>query len=560
MFRGVRIPLWLWVVAQVLADKLRWSSRRGMRTMTRGAGLVVWGVLWFSMAGCSEDAGRPAQKSRAPSDASRAETVDLQGVREPAVAGLFYPAAPDALDGLLDDLLREAKPVSLGTVRGLISPHAGYEYSGPVAAWGYRQLAGRPIRTVVILAPSHYARFQGISLPKVAVYTTPLGRIPVSAKVQRLAQRAPFAFEPRCHVSRPGWFRQSAKRAPPFGGDTPHTWEHSLEVQLPFLQKVLGQFELVPAVFGETNPSAAAKALKTIVDEETLVVASSDLSHYYPYSVAMQLDASCVRAICDLDVQWMQYEEACGKLPILTLMHLARELGWKAHLLDYRNSGDTAGQRDQVVGYASIAFYEGPAEESEEAGPAGLTAEEQQYLLRLARESLVRAVRGQALLELDEQEVPARLRQRQACFVTLTKQGALRGCIGHIFGCMPLYRAVIENAANAGLEDPRFPPVRIDELDQIHIEISVLSQPKRLDFRGPEELLAKLRPGVDGVVFVLEGRRATYLPQVWEQIPDKEQFLNQLALKAKLPSSAWQDPQAIFLTYQVQAFEEETEP
>lgn len=490
-----------------------------------------------------------------PADGNPPPDPNQRTVEEAAVAGLFYPGDAQELGATIDKLLAAAPTVPVGKLRGLVCPHAGYEYSGPTAAYGYKQLAGRSFTTVIVLAPSHYAEFRGAAVSTAAAHATPLGQIPVSPRAAELAQRPPFCAQPDCTVQRPPWARHSPKQAPPRGQETPHTWEHSLEVQLPFLQKTLTDFRLVPVIVGRADAAQAAAALDPLVDDQTLIVASSDLSHYHPYDEAQQRDASCVRAICDLDVQWMDSEEACGKGPILTLMHLARKKGWHTKLLDYRNSGDTSGDRSGVVGYTAIAFYEGEAPGAADADARrGLQAEEQQFLLTLARQTLAAAVGQGGEPEVDAGQVPESLRSLGACFVTLTKSDQLRGCIGHIFACRPLYQAVIENATNAALNDPRFPPVKAAELDELDVEISVLTMPRRLAFASPEELLAKLRPGIDGVVFALRGRRATYLPQVWEHLADKERFLRELAKKARLSEDAWKDPAAAVLTYQVQAF------
>jgi AmmeMemoRadiSam system protein B/AmmeMemoRadiSam system protein A len=491
------------------------------------------------------------------SNAAPAQADAVERIREPAVAGLFYPRQPEDLGEKLDSLLAEAEKVPLGTLRGLVCPHAGYDYSGPTAACAYKQVVGQEFETVVVLAPSHYAHFEGASVPGVSAYATPLGAIPLSDKATQLARLPPFCSDPECEVNRPGWWRQAPKEVPPFGADTPHTWEHSLEVQLPFLQKALDRFHLVPAVIGQAGAEEAAEALETILDDRTLLVASSDLSHYYPYDVAHQLDASCVRAICDLDVKWMEGEEACGKLPVLTLMHLARRKGWKTKLLDYRNSGDTSGDRSGVVGYAAVAFFEGGQPGAvESTDSAELSKADKEFLLKLARKSLTQAVEEGSVSAPAVSDIPQPLRTRRACFVTLTKDGELRGCIGHIFACVPLYRSVIENAAKAALKDSRFPPVQPEELDQIDVEVSVLTTPRCLEFDSPDALLEKLSPGVDGLVFRLGDRQSTYLPQVWEQIPGKEEFLSRLAQKAQLDSTAWREPEAAFLTYRVEAFHE----
>lgn len=258
----------------------------------------------------------------------------VERLREPAVAGGFYPRDPGELRAEVETLLGQVTPRNLQHLRALISPHAGYRYSGPVAASGYKQLTGTRFSRVVILAPSHRVPFTGVAIPEVDGFRTPLGVIRLSAEVQNLRGNG-FVID-----------------------SLPHAKEHSLEVQLPFLQFVLGDFELVPLVFGNTDEAEVAQRLQPLVDERTLFVASSDLSHYYPYEKAKTLDLSTIDAILRLDLAAMAEREACGKSPILTLMHLARARDWKPILLDYRNSGDTSGDRSRVVGYASIAFVD----------------------------------------------------------------------------------------------------------------------------------------------------------------------------------------------------------
>jgi AmmeMemoRadiSam system protein A len=333
------------------------------------------------------------------------------------------------------------------------------------------------------------------------------------------------------------------------GKDTPDTWEHSVEVEVPFLQKVLTNFAILPVVFGSVDPAQVAQAVATQLDDKTLLVVSSDLSHYHPYDDAEVLDGRCVKAMCSLDIGAMETQEACGKLPILALLHLAHQNGWQARLLDYRNSGDTSGDKSHgVVGYSAIAFY-APAQEN-------FNPTERTQLLELARRALKEAVVSGRSSLADTNNWPAKFRDLRGCFVTLTEAGALRGCIGHIFPQESLYRAIQDNARSAALEDPRFRPVQPGELNQVEIEISVLTEPKPLPFTSPEDLLAKLQPGKDGVVLKLDGRGATYLPQVWEQLPDKVEFLNHLSEKAGCAPGDWRKPGTTVLIYHVEAFKE----
>jgi AmmeMemoRadiSam system protein A len=258
-------------------------------------------------------------------------------------------------------------------------------------------------------------------------------------------------------------------------------------------------------------------------------------------------------------------------------MHLARQNGWKTRLLDYRNSGDTAGDRSGVVGYAAIAFYtDTPPKPAQSAAPkaaqeaaapavelkAGAPAQEQlakkdkEFLLRLARQTLKAVVSKTPLPEPKPEGLAKGLTEPGACFVTLTKRGALRGCIGHLVAREPLYRSVMDNAQSAAIHDIRFPPVQPDEADKLEIEISVLTAPKPLAFTSPDDLLKKLVPHRDGVILQIGTARATYLPQVWEQLADKVTFLNSLSEKAGCEAAAWRKPGTAVQIYHVEAFKE----
>ena len=545
---------------------------------------VLPAFLCVALMGCGrEDPPRQERPQQAtmPADADQGPRK-IAKVREAAVAGLFYPRGADALSKQLDGLLGGVRGGSSKGLRALICPHAGYRYSGKTAAIAYTQALGGDFRTVVVLAPSHYAAFEGASVPPVDAYRTPLGLVPLSRKANRLATVRPFVSAPRCRVVRPGWSSQSPKKAPSSGDDTPHTWEHSLEVQLPFLQKVLKEFTLVPVVCGRVDTKAAAKALAPFVDDTTLIVASSDLSHYRSYEDARLIDRATIAAILRMDGGVLGGRSACGYLPIRTVLHLAKARGWKPRLLDYRNSWDTSGRKSSVVGYAAVGFYdagaEAPATSQPLPGPATQPARgpsasrpvlrpatrpavtsprERRVLLDLARKALVQVVRTGARPNVDAASMPKALgASGVGCFVTLKKGGKLRGCIGNYGSKEPLYRNIIEMTRMAAMRDTRFKPVSNAELAKIEIEISVLTEPRPLTFDSPEDLLAKLRPGVDGVILRAGSRRSTYLPQVWKQIPDKTAFLSHLARKTKLPPSAWRRPGIAILTYQVEAFHE----
>lgn len=498
-------------------------------------------MLVLTSLGCS---GRGDNQSGTNPAVETTRKTELQRVRPAAVAGLFYPADQKELSGLLEGLLERAPVHYIPRLRALICPHAGYAYSGATAAAAYRTLAGREVKTVIILAPSHYAAFGGACLPAVDAYRTPLGIILVSAKGKQLP--APFVSGPQAMVQRPSWWRQSPRIAPQPGEDTPETWEHSAEVQIPFLQKVAKDCSILPVIFGEANPEEVAKALAPILDEKTIIVASSDLSHYHTYAAAKDLDSRCINAILTLDMAKMKDQEACGKSPILALLHLAKLKNWKAQLLDSRNSGDATGEKERVVGYAGVAFYSPGTEE--------FGSSERAYMLDLARRTLSSLVTNGSTPEV--KDAPEKVTRNRACFVTLTKGGALRGCIGNLLPQGPLCQAIIDNARGAAVRDPRFPPVSAGEVGDLRIEISVLSEPQALPFSSPEDLLGKLKPHEDGVLLRIGSRMSTFLPQVWAQLPDKVEFLNQLAQKAGCERSAWRGKDVSVSTYHAECFEE----
>ncbi len=536
------------------------TSSPSLRRLESAAALAS--LLLAVVCGCKPQSEAASASSAVSSTAPPQAADQHLRARMPAVAGLFYPADERALSKAIDGMLESAPVHYIPRLRALVCPHAGYEYSGQTAAIAYKTAAGRPIQTVIVMGPSHYAAFQQASLPNAEVYQTPLGKVPISEKASVLLKAAPFVLEPRCPVQRPEWWRQSPKPAPAMGEDTPETWEHSVEVQMPFLQKTLKDFKIVPAVVGDADPEQIAKALAAVVDDKTLVVASSDLSHQYPYDAASQIDRQTIKWICDLNTKDLREftlkdraerdpnrcRAPCGATPVLALMHLAKLKGWTPQLLDYRNSGDVTSRKDGVVGYAAIAFYE-PV-------PDKVSAQERRFLLNLARKSLISAATNGPVPEVSAAEVSPNLAEAKGCFVTLTVNGALRGCIGTILPQEPLWRAVADNTQSAARRDPRFVPVRSDEVGRIRIEISVLTVPQPLRFNSPDDLLAKLNAYEDGVVLQIGARGATYLPQVWGQIPDKVEFLNQLSEKAGCPAAAWRGSGTSISIYHVESFEE----
>lgn len=257
--------------------------------------------------------------------------------RQPAVAGLFYPADPDELHQTVQEMLQKAHKLPGHKVKALIAPHAGYIYSGPIAASAYVQLYPRKdeIKQVVLLGPSHRVPFNGLACSSADYFHTPLGDVPLNKK----------SINQICSLPQVQMLDQA------------HRDEHSLEVHLPFLQEVLGKFELIPIVVGDASADEVAEVLEMVWDgDSTLIVISSDLSHYHDYETAQQMDSETSYAIESLRPEDIQYDSACGRNPLNGLLRLARKRGLHAHTIDLRNSGDTAGPRDQVVGYGAYLF------------------------------------------------------------------------------------------------------------------------------------------------------------------------------------------------------------
>ena len=464
---------------------------------------------------------------------------DKKSVRESVISGSWYPGKKEDLAKLIDSFLGNADNAGLKDIKALIVPHAGYAYSGQVAAHAYKQIAGKEYKKVIILAPSHHIGFRGASIPDYTHFETPMGEVKVSSVAGLLKKESTLI--------------QSI--------DLIEEKEHSLEIQLPFLQKVLGAgFELIPIVVGdisESDRTTLAELLTKHLDDETLLVISTDLSHYYPYDTAVLMDTECIETITDLDIEGAEGCEMCGMNPVLILTEIAKKIGWNTHLLKYANSGDVTGDPSGVVGYAAIAFYAGEKEEKKEHKKilsGDLNNTEKKYLLGLARETIENFIKSGEVTEPHTED--EKLKETRGAFVTLEKKGQLRGCIGHILPVSPLFLDVRDNAISAATEDPRFRQVVEEELDKIEIEISVLTSPEEIKTKSAKETLETIRQGIDGIIIEYKGRGATYLPQVWEQLPGKEEFLDSLCMKGGLSPGDWKQKGAKISRYQVQAFKE----
>lgn len=456
--------------------------------------------------------------------------------RPPAIAAAFYAGDANQLrrdvDGYLHAAASGVPRSMLQQPKVLIAPHAGHVYSGATAAKAYARIQpfARAIRRVVMLGPAHRVYFKGIALPGVGAYASPLGAVPIDTLAADAIADLPFV------VTRPD----------------AHGPEHSLEVHLPFLQCALGAFELLPLVVGDVTPAQVAQLLDRLWGgPETLLLISTDLSHFHAYDDANRIDAESCNKVMALDAT-LNHEQACGATPVNALLQVAARKGLRIEQIERCNSGDTAGDKDRVVGYASFALYE--AEAGSTQGGV-LSAEQGLALVQLARASLHEATGA------SKEPVPG-LKSFQApgaAFVTLTQAGQLRGCIGSLQASRPLADDVRANAMAAALHDPRFKPVSAAEAPGLVVEVSVLTKPQPLGFANESHAIWQLQPGRDGVIFECEehGRawRSTYLPQVWEQIPDPRAFMAHLKVKAGLPFDYWSG-QVRLSVYRVQKFSE----
>ena len=456
--------------------------------------------------------------------------VDQPGpsVRETFVAGSFYPEAADELRAAVTGFLSGAAPSdpNVPAPKAIIAPHAGYVYSGAIAGSAYARLApaAKTITRVVLAGPSHRVPFQGVATPSVDAFDSPLGAVRVDRKAIAQISALPFVHEL----------------------DEAHAMEHSLEVHIPFLQAVLDNFALVPLVVGDASPEDVAAVLEALWGgPETLLVVSSDLSHYKDYDTARKMDALTGRAIASLAVDGVSEAGACGRRPIRGLLALARRRGMRATMIDLRNSGDTAGPKDRVVGYGSFVFEMG----------AVLAKKSRATLLDVARKAIRGGVENRAEPRPSVSGYSDDLLAPRATFVTLTKAEKLRACIGSLVASQPLIVDVAHNAYRAAFKDPRFAPVTAEDLADLDAAISVLSPPVELEFRSESDLLAMLRPGVDGVILAAGQRRGTFLPDVWETLPEPADFLKRLKAKAGLSEDYWSETLKVW-RYTTESFSE----
>ncbi len=470
-------------------------------------------------------------------------------VRPAANAGAFYPGDPSTLTKMIDQFLSQAQvPAISGTIYGIVVPHAGYVYSGPVAAYSYALLKNKKYTRVIVISPSHISAFRGSAVYDGAAYDTPLGRIEVDQQFcKKLTEQNDFL-----KLSSEGHETEYQGRM-----------EHALEVQLPFLQRVLTKFKLVPIIMGDQSYEscrALGRALaSTIDDDQTIMVASSDLSHYHSYDEAKNLDSKVLKSIEEWDYfnlcrnLKMDKWEACGGGPITALMIAAEQQGANiAKVVKYASSGDVPiGEKDRVVGYSAVVLYKDLRQKKSAETEFTLSAEEKKYLLDLAKKSVDSAVRKNKIIDCTDGGFKDLSLDRGA-FVTLTIQGQLRGCIGYTSPIQSLYTTVRDVAFQAALHDPRFPAVNEKELPKLNYEISVLSPLRRVIDINNIEI------GKHGLLIKKGRNEGLLLPQVASDYNwDRQTFLQQTCHKAGLPTEAWKDKDTDIFYFSALVFGEE---
>ena len=542
-----------------MTKKLNESNRKRILLRLMILFLCAVGLLFVST--CREKTPVPAKEIQKSSEEAPAEPVRIVFRSALAEKG-WYPADANTLNKQIEGFFRrkascgkraDAEPIK--NVIALILPHAGYRYSGQIAVCGIKTI-DKEYKRIVVIGPSHtpYLSMEEIlSLPRVTHYQTPLGQIPLDVEfIEKLLKYPMFQNLPRAHRD-----------------------EHSVQIELPLLQYSRKDFKLVPIVAGVCSPETITKAaaiLRGLVDEETLVIASSDFVHYgyrfhyVPFTENIpeqikRLDMGAYEHIAELDSRgFLKYKQKtgatiCGYIPIAILLSML-DKPVEAHLIKYATSGELTGDFTNSVSYLSAAFsglWRSQPEVKPRRSNSGLTEQDKKQLLTLARKTILYVLKNRQVPQASELGVTVSdaMKVPRAAFVTLKKNSQLRGCIGDIFPRQPLYKSVIINAINATLNDRRFLPVTEAECSDINIEISALTAPEPV--ASPDDI----RIGIDGIVLNKDGRSAVFLPQVApEQGWDVNQTLTRLSLKAKLPADAWKQG-ANFLVFQADVFGEE---
>ncbi len=472
--------------------------------------------------------------------------------REPYAAGRFYEGSKTTLENNLKELFGEAVQKRYSNVIAIISPHAGYPFSGEVAASAFNQIGEkRKYENVFVIASSHRVAFQGASIYNRGDYVTPLGNVKVDIELadKLISENNIFTFK-----------------------EDAHQGEHSLEVQLPFLQYKLGNdINMIPIIVGTQNQDdckSLAKILKPFFNENNLFIISTDFSHFPEYEDAIEVDKATAEAILTKSPDKLRETigensrkgigglatSLCGWSSVYTLLYMIQDdPDFNIHEIQYKNSGDAEyyGDKNRVVGYYAMAVTSKADNKESRQEEFKLTEKDKEDLIEIARKTVESYIKNGKIPEFNESDYSDNLKQHCGAFVTLNKDKRLRGCIGRFSPGKPLYKVVVDMAIAAATQDYRFPKVDESELDDIHIEISVLTPLKKIDDVNEIEL------GKHGIYIKKGTSSGTFLPQVATQTGwNLEEFLGHCAQdKARIGWDGWKD--ADVFTYEAIVFEED---
>lgn len=425
----------------------------------------------------------------------------MKKIKQPSVAGTFYTNDASELKKQIENFDKESKNKYEYKTRAVIVPHAGLIYSGRLAYEGISQL-DKNIKNIFIFAPAHRVGFDGLALTSFDAWQTPLGEIEINQEINtELKEKFQAQFI-----------------------DQALEHEHSIEIQVPLIQSVFENINIIPILIGKEGYNIIEQIIELYYpNKENGFVISSDLSHFLTDEKAKQIDIVTAQMIESGNLNEFQYQQACGAVGIAGLVTFANKHNYSMIRIDMENSSSTTGDKSNVVGYGCWFLYEGQTNE---------------FLKKYYSKSIIDlckvAIKAQFEKNDTQIKYPQVFNQTGACFVTLEKNNNLRGCIGSIIAHRSLILDLVMNAKNSAFNDPRFKPVQKDELEQLKIAVSILSAPQKMTFTDENDLLNQMRPNIDGIIIKDGNYQAVYLPSVWEQLPDKKEFLNTLKIKAGL--------------------------
>lgn len=442
----------------------------------------------------------------------------MEKIKSPSVSGMFYPDNLSELNKIIEFFKENASGLNGFKTRAVIVPHAGYIYSGSLAYKGL-SLLDKNIKTIFIFAPAHKVYFEGISLSGYDFFETPIGKIEID---RNITEEIVNNFNGKIN-------------------DKAYEGEHSIEVQLPLIQNLFEKVKIVPVLIGKQAPDLIRQIISFYYkDKEKGFIVSSDLSHFLNEDEARKKDLKTAEIIEGGNLEEFSFDMACGAVSIAALSLFSREKGYSLLRVDTANSSDVTKDKTRTVGYGAWALYEGEKNKF-------LKEYYKDFILELCKMS----IKSVFLKERIKINYPKVFDEFGACFVTLEKEGNLRGCIGSIIAHRNLISDLISNAMSAAFNDPRFTPVKEDEIESLKISVSLLSEPKPIGFKGEKDLLDKITPYKDGLIIADKGLRGVYLPSVWKQLPGKRVFLNSLKVKAGMSPNYFSD------TFEAYRFESE---